>query len=137
MFEAQRWHSMFPAFMTKISNNSHIFVQDFVVYRDSLLSKTIAKVLWFYEKVILTFEQFWRLHPKISMLNCNQTYIIADHSEIHVDYVELSSWFVKVEWKYYWTFGVWGKLLYVIHLYYLCQVWMHIKSHHWIVYRNT
>lgn len=51
MFEAERWHSKFPATMVTIPNGSHLFVQDFFLYQDEILGLSLGKLAKCYKKV--------------------------------------------------------------------------------------
>ena len=51
MFEAHRWHVNSPLVSVEFVTKCYVFVNDFFIYYDATLGKTVAKLLSCYKKV--------------------------------------------------------------------------------------
>lgn len=48
--EAERYHQEFPSPMAVVNDDTHVFVNDFVIFYHETFGKTIGKVIKFFKK---------------------------------------------------------------------------------------
>ena len=103
MYHAARWHSSFPAPMVTLMDKNKLFVNDFLAFNHPHLGVVTGKLLKCFIQVcitdsfsikilfcmqegeisvslqvdmLLTFEQLWKVHPEISILNVDSVTLI-------------------------------------------------------------
>lgn len=53
-YQAERYHQEFPSPMAVVNDDTHVFVNDFVIFYHATFGKTIGKVIKFFKKVCNT-----------------------------------------------------------------------------------